>query len=171
MAASSGETKGIVFERGLPDQLLLVVGGIEVLDGQLGVKWRPRRPFLREPLIEGLSLLLFLRRRTRTTRWRMGDQPARSSPPGLLPGLRRGRRRPRRPGPAVGCPPRYSSAALVSGSVHVIHAPLSSSQDMGVSRNDHRWASPWFAPPRGDQSSGSESPSPSARRPRPMPSI
>src|SRR5207253_8097458 len=45
----------------------------------------------------------------RTTRWRTGGQPARSSPPGLLPDLRRGLRRPRRLGPVVGSPPRYSS--------------------------------------------------------------
>src|SRR2546423_1585482 len=56
--------EGIVLERGLADQLLLLVRSIEVLDGELGVKRRPRRPFLGEPLIEGLSLLLFLRGRT-----------------------------------------------------------------------------------------------------------
>src|SRR5439155_8902588 len=50
----------------------------------------------------------------RTTRWRTVGQPPRSSPPSRLLGLRRGLRRPRRPDPAVGSPPRYSSAALLS---------------------------------------------------------
>src|SRR5439155_1065304 len=43
-------------------QLLLIVGSIEVLHGDLDIERFPGRSFLRQPVIEGLALLLLLGR-------------------------------------------------------------------------------------------------------------
>src|SRR5207247_1853990 len=52
----------VALERSPADQLLLIVRSIEVLDGDLDIERFPGRSFLRQPLIEGLALLLLLGR-------------------------------------------------------------------------------------------------------------
>src|SRR5207253_10355790 len=57
-----GRHEAVVLERSPADQLLLLVRSIEVLDGELDIEGRPGRPFLSQPLVEGLAFLLLLRR-------------------------------------------------------------------------------------------------------------
>src|SRR5437899_3165655 len=50
--------EAVMLERSQAEHLLLLVGSIEVLDGELTIEGRRRPPFLRKALVKGLALLL-----------------------------------------------------------------------------------------------------------------